>query len=178
MKCWLVRFSPPTQPTTHELQKQNVNKMSNFWHAQKLKTIRFKIFTLEIKWILYFFLAYLKIWNVSLQSILKTKTFFFKKVSFERIVEHGSVFSLLIFGAYLNANYSLKAGSAGWWSNHNQGTLRYNYPIHHYRTHLTGSHGAFFSKYGNRLIFFSFCIFAACSQARKVFLMEKLLKNK
>ena len=71
--------------------------MSNFWHAQKLKTIRFEIFTLEIKWILYFFLAYLKIWNVSLQSILKTKTFFFKKVSFERIFEHGSVFSLLIF---------------------------------------------------------------------------------
>ena len=100
MKCWLVRFSPPTQPTTHELQKQNVNKMSNFWHAQKLKTIRFKIFTLEIKWILYFFLAYLKVWNVSLQSILKTKTFFKKKVSFERIVEHGSVFSLLICGLY------------------------------------------------------------------------------
>ena len=78
----------------------NVNKMSNFkaqYLIQKLKTIRFKIFTLEIKWILYFFLAYLKILIVSLQSILKTKTSFLKKVSFERIVEHDFVFSLLIF---------------------------------------------------------------------------------
>ena len=77
----------------------NVNKMSNFNGSifnSEIKNHSFKIFTLEIKWILYFFLAYLKILLVSLQSILKTKTFFKKKVSFEGIVEHGSVFSLLI----------------------------------------------------------------------------------
>ena len=64
-----------------------------FLTRSEVKTIRFKIFTLEIKWILYFFLAYLKIWNVSLQSILKTKTFFKKS----KFWAYRSVFSLLIF---------------------------------------------------------------------------------
>ena len=78
----------------------NVNKMSNFNGSifnSEIKNHSFKIFTLEIKWILYFFLAYFKILIVSLQSILKSRTFFKKKVSFEPIVEHDYVFSLLIF---------------------------------------------------------------------------------
>ena len=85
-----------------------------FWPAQNLKTIRFKIFTLEIKWIIYFFLAYLKILIVSLQSILKTRKFFSKKVSFERIVERDFVFSLLIFASHFSQFIILQEKRERW----------------------------------------------------------------
>ena len=72
-----------------------------FWHTQKLKNILFKqvlkLFTLELKYILYFFETYFKIINFSFHSIFKTRKLFFKTLSFERIVEHDFVFSLLIF---------------------------------------------------------------------------------
>ena len=75
-----------------------------FWHTQKLKNILFKqvlkLFTLELKYILYFFETYFKIINFSFHSIFKTRKLFFKTLSFERIVEHDFVFSLLIFGFY------------------------------------------------------------------------------
>ena len=77
----------------------DVEFFDHFWHAQKLKTIGFKIYIVEIKCVPYFFLTRLKILILSCHSISKTRQRFFIELTSERITYISFQVTTLIIGS-------------------------------------------------------------------------------